>query len=418
MMILGIGTVSAAEYDVSLLNQNPDPAKAGEMLDIRFMVENTGGYSANNIEFELVPAYPFMSVPGEDYVRTVSLSPYQTGSDAVNLKYTVRIDKDAIKGVNEIELKRTDPNGVSVTESYDIDVSGSEFAQILYIDKAILVPGNETPLKFTLTNVGTSPLQNVVFSWNEGNGAILPVYSDDTKYIPYVDVGESVVLEYKVVADINADPGLYQIDLSLEYETAEGTGEMNTKAGIFIGGETDFDVTFSESSNGQLSLSVSNVGNNPALSVTVRIPQQDEFTVSGSSSSIIGNLDRGDYTIVSFTVSSSNFAVPDIGMNQSMTRFPRNMDAAMNTTRSFNGNELEVLIEYTDTTGARHVLEKTVPVELTGSVSTTTASGVASYRQNSNSGYYMYGIYAAMIIVVVIAYKKRKAIMAKVKKTR
>jgi DNA polymerase III epsilon subunit-like protein len=79
-------------------------------------------------------------------------------------------------------------------------------------------------------------------------------------------------------ADVNAKPGLYQLNLNLKTESLIGNASssvISTKAGMFIGGETDFDVAFSESSAGQTSLSVANTGNNPAQSVSVKIPQQE-----------------------------------------------------------------------------------------------------------------------------------------------
>jgi len=377
------------------------------MVELRFMIENTGGRPTNDLKFELMVQYPFTEIPGEDYTRSVSaLKAYQQGADAIVLKFKVRVDKDAIKGTNQIKLKRTETGSdYSVIQSFDVGVTGSEYAQIIYIDKSILSPGEETPLKFTITNVGTSPLQNLVFSWNEENGVILPVYSDDTKYIKYIDVGESTNVEYTVVADVNTDPGLYQLDLTLRFDAESGVSqEMNTKAGIFVGGGTDFDVTFSESSAGQTSLSVANTGNNPALSVTVRIPEQENFAVSGSTSSIIGNLDKGDYTIVSFQISQSMGAGR---INRTSTQTP-----------AMPQSNLKVQIEYTDTTGKRHTLEKSVAIQFrTTSDSTTTTSG---FRQQSSatSGYLTYAAIAAVAVGGIVCYKKRKFLASRLRRSK
>lgn len=149
----------------------------------------------------------------------------------------------------------------------------------------------------------------MVVSWKDPDGVILPVYSDNTKYIKYLDAGESVTIVYNVMADVNADPGLYTLDISLtmeDYDSNEQT--INTTAGVFVGGETDFDVSFSESDEGEISLSVANVGNNIAYSVKVSIPDQENYKVSGSSSTIVGNLEKGDYTIASFDVNSTQGA--------------------------------------------------------------------------------------------------------------
>ncbi|WP_269851075.1 COG1361 family protein [Methanosarcina horonobensis] len=136
------------------------------------------------------------------------------------------------------------------------------------IDKANIDIAKEETLEFIVTNTGTSPLKNMVVSWKDPDGVILPVYSDNTKYIKYLDAGDSVTIVYSVMADVNADPGLYTLDINLVLEDYESNEQIiNTTAGVFVGGETDFDVSFSESDEGEISLSVANVGNNIAYSV-------------------------------------------------------------------------------------------------------------------------------------------------------
>ena len=65
---------------------------------------------------------------------------------------------------------------------------------------------------------------------------------------------------------------------------------------------------FLKADAGEISLSVANVGNNMAYSVKVSVPDQDGYKVSGSSSTIVGNLEKGDYTIASFDVASTQAA--------------------------------------------------------------------------------------------------------------
>ena len=83
------------------------------------------------------------------------------------------------------------------------------------ISKANIDIAKEEPLEFIITNTGTSPLKNMVFSWNDPKGVILPVYSDNTKYIKYLEAGQSVTVAYSVMADVNANPGLYTLDVNL-----------------------------------------------------------------------------------------------------------------------------------------------------------------------------------------------------------
>lgn len=366
---------------VTLLSQSPDPAVAGETVELRFKIENLGGQTANNIDLELMPKFPFNKIQDENYATHIdSISGYQQGVDAIIVKYKVLVSKDAMKGTNTIDLKETMQSGLSqtsdVTSSYDVEVTTRELVQIGKIDKSILKPGEETEITFTVSNIGNSPLQNIIFSWNEENGYILPVFSDDTKYVKFLDVGKSVDVTYTVVAGVNLNPGLYQLNIIVKFDTASGsTSQLTTKTGIFIGGPTDFDVTTAQSSQGQTTFSVANTGNNPATAVTVSIPTQEGFSVTGATSSIVGNLDKGDYTVVSFQISSfggmAGAGTTGTGVGTSGGQRVRNITDSQrqqmigNNTRNMpSANSVKVQIDYTDTTGKRVTLQKNVPLQL------------------------------------------------------
>ena len=74
-------------------------------------------------------------------------------------------------------------------------------------------------------------------------------------------------------------------------------------------------------------------------------------------------------------------------------------------------NDLQVQIEYTDTTGARHTLQKSVPIQFRSSDATTSVqTGNGTYRQGQNSSTLIYQIVIviSVAIIAVVCYKKRK----------
>jgi hypothetical protein len=196
------------------------------------------------------------------------------------------------------------------------------------------------------------------------------------------------------------------VDLSYEdYESNEQS--INTTAGIFVGGETDFDVSFSESDAGEISLSVANVGNNIAYSVKVSVPDQDGYKVSGSSSTIVGNLEKGDYTIASFDVTSSQGATGSEGENSGAppgtakaSEEARNMTAA-----SAESNPLKVQIEYTDAKGERITVDKEVELEMTSG--NMTAAGQAGPGGSSGIGSYLPYIIVLVLAGGIFVYRKK-----------
>ena len=415
-------SVHAVEYEspvikVTLLNYDPSPARAGDAVELRLRVENTGGGSIENLEIEILQNYPFSVVDGSAVQNLGKLYEYQTGKNYVNTQFKLKIDKDAIKGQHELKARYRERNGDWVTISFNIDVTSKEFAQIIYVDKAKIEPGKETEMKFTITNIGSAPLQNMIFSWSEADGVILPVFSDDTKYIKYLDIGDSIELKYTVMADVNAQPGLYQLDLNLKYESLTNTTStvIKTKAGVFVGGETDFDVVFSQSSQGQTSLSVANTGNNPAQSVSVRIPEQPNFRVAGSNSAIIGNLDKGDYTVVSFQIiqSTGNFT----GASRQRQSSQNSQAPNLQNLASARNNNLRVTIDYTDTTGERRSIEKNVEIQFRPDAASQTSANVGANSQTSIFSSWIF--YIVLIAVAGAGWYFRKriiAVLSKIKK--
>ncbi len=209
----------------------------------------------------------------------------------------------------------------------------SYLVEISDVSPNILVPGEETTLTFEIENLGESDITNVIFSWEEETGAILPIGSSNTKTIEEISDDESEELKFNVFTSASADPGLYELVLTLRFSTENGTILTETsKAGIIVGGTTDFEIVVSDFSSGEILLSITNLGKNDASSVIVSIPEQTGFKTTTTSSSIVGDLVKGDYSIVSFQLSGS-------------------------------GSYLNVDISYTDTTGIRQKVTKQVFIE-------------------------------------------------------
>ena len=396
--------VNAAESDskvisVSLVNQDPDPAIAGDIVELRIGVENKGGVSAQNLIIEVVPEYPFEQVKGEALKKKIgTLRSYQDEADMKIIKYKVRVDRDATAGQYELKVRHYEEGSkTAIQRTVNIDIKNRESAEVIHIDKTTLVPGKQTPLKFTINNVGNAPLRDMTFHWINGDKVILPVGSDNTKYIKYVDIGESAELEYEVIADPNAEPGLYELNLYLSYDdplTGEDK-EIATIAGVNVGGDTDFDVSFSEGSAMETSFSVANIGSNPANSVSIIIPRQSAWNVVGSNSVIVGNLNKGDYTIASFSLK------------------PRSStDERTAETRQQSPSTIEVQVAYTNTMGDRQTITKEVGLNLQ---SLMPSSGMDARRGmgTSQQGFLSRNKWKIAIFIILIFaiwyYRKDKA---------
>jgi hypothetical protein len=381
---------------LSLVNQDPDPAAAGDTVDVRIGVANLGGIAAANQVVEIVPSYPFELLPGDSAVQKIgSIGAYQGIYDENSqiIKFRLMVNKDATEGNYSLQvLNYEEGSSVKSQTNLAIDVKGKASADVIHIDKSVIVPGNETSLKFTINNVGTAPLSDLTFSWDNSDNILLPVESDNTKYIRYIDVGKSADVEYNVIADTNAAPGLYKLNLHLTYYDSATDSEktITSIAGVYVGGGTDFDVAFSESTGTENTFSVANVGSNEAYSVSVIIPEQSGWSVTGSNSAIIGNLDKGDYTVATFSLqSTANSAAFQTGTagtrvrntNSSGTGATGALPARL--ANSGSSESLLVRITYTNTMGERVSVDKAVPMNTkTISGNNSTSAGAAGAYGN------------------------------------
>ena len=327
---------------VSLVNQDPDPVIGGDIVEIRLGVENEGGETATNIVIEIIPEYPFELASGFDAVEEVgTIESYQEDEEMKIVDFKLKVNKDAPAGNYEIdvwEYEEGKKNVIRIERSFEIEIKNRESTEVIFIDKTILIPGKETTMKFTINNVGKAPLRDLKFTWENDENVVLPVGSGSTKYIMSLDIGESAELNYRVIANTDADPGLYKLNLILEYDdpiTSE-LKQINDVAGVYVGGSTDFDVAFSENSKGETSFTIANIGSNPAYSISVIVPEQKEWKLKGPNSVMVGNLNTGDYTITGFNI---------IPLSEK-SKIP-----------------IDIEISYTDTTGKRSIVKKVVVLE-------------------------------------------------------
>lgn len=423
-LCLGVGTalgasngdINSASVQVNVTNQNPDTARPGEPVELTLSVQDIGNSALKDIKVTLNPEYPFSKLSGEELEKSISyLNARQDDDEAGVLKFKLMTDANASEGTYDLDIVTTYKSGsgssattYTTTNTVQLEVQGKEYAQVVTVSKADIDIAKEEPLEFIVTNTGTSPLKNLVFAWTDPKGVVLPVYSDNTKHIKYLEAGQSVTVAYSVMADVNADPGLYTLNVNLSYEDADSNSKnIQTTAGLFVGGATDFDVSFSESSAGETSLSVANIGNNIAYAVKVSIPDQDGYKVSGSSSTIVGNLEKGDYTIASFDVSNSQGGAGGNTTENGGTP-PDSSKAGANgaSSASLNSNPLKVQIEYTDAKGERNTVTKEVELETT-SGNMTAAGGQGGPGSSAGIGSYL--LYIGLLVLAggVFVYRRK-----------
>lgn len=384
---------------LDLLNQDPDPVKPGDVLEIRLSIQNTGYDDMENCVLKIKPEYPFKALAGETLEMNIgTLGKRYADNRQKIVKFKLGVENSVNEGKYPLKVyvyTTKDNSRLSLSNEFDIEIDSESNAEIEYISVEKMVPGQKTNLVFGIKNVGNSPLKNAMFSWDCTNDVILPVGSSNVKHINLIDIGDTENVSFDVLTNVNTKPGLYKLDMVLTYDDVEelktiteaGTvenqkrKEIKSKAGVYVGGTTDFDIAFMERSpTGAYTFTISNIGNNAANSVKVSVPSQANWTVTGGSSNsvVLGNLQKGDNTIADFNLK------------------PAAMEKEL---------PIKFEISYTSNDGIRQTVGREIP--LYSSSFTPSAESEESEGGNSSSLKYI-GLAILACAAGAVIYKKRQ----------
>jgi hypothetical protein len=261
-------------------------------------------------------------------------------------------------------------------------------------------PGEYVNLLFKIENKGTGDAKNVTLE-------LTPEYpfSLDPGTSPITDIGtinglqggnDAFLVKYKVKVDKDAING--ENEIKLEYSESDINHYTQAFNVIVANSRTDFDVVAQDSTT----LAIANIGDNTAQSVIVRIPDQPNFRVNGTSATIIGNLNSGDYTLATFQIFSTR-----------TSNVSSNITSNIPSGTSSGPSDLTVEISYTDILGIRRTVDKNVSYGFnTNSFSITgrtfTRTGQSALPISNGLLYIIIGVAGIVVIVVFIKIRSRK----------
>jgi len=263
---------------------------------------------------------------------------------------------------------------------------------------ATVAPGNDGYIQLTLKNSGTVAASRIKISSVSWDTHIIPSGTWMVE-LGSLGAGDSATALFKFSVSSVAPSGLYAVNFGIDYCDGSSCRTINSNAIITVQSvETDFDVSVQDSTATSTTLAIANIGANTAYSVIVNIPQQENYRVTGASTSVVGNLNVGDYTLASFQITPIT-----------PTRTAQNISEAGEKT-------LVVKVSYTDTLGARRTVQKEVKLSIATTIqegATTRQTQVSQWQLLGSSGLMYMGIGVVGIVGVVVFLKFRKRIKRK-----
>ncbi len=259
-------------------------------------------------------------------------------------------------------------------------------------------PHNYVKVVFQLSGLENPQCKGAMFQ-------LVPTYPfslDENESLEILD-GSTWIANYKrdwmIPYAIRIDKETLDGDYDLTVKYGEESLSITESFSISIeDSRTAFDAVIQESTSSEVSIAIANIGKYTANSVVVRIPEQENFRTTGTDGQMVGNLDSGDYTIVSFEVTANKASAMSFRNNLPQDK---EIEGEQNNLFQFD-------IYYTDTLGERRIVNMILPLNMIADINASLASGNFSRGKGSSSGVNWTLIILLLFLGVVAFYIYKK----------
>lgn len=162
LILLGLSSFASAQsLFVTMVNQDPDPVQAGQVVEVRFKLENLWETTDEDVFFEVIPEYPFTIYSGETVKRLGKPIGRASSEEATIVDFKLRVDPEAVDGDHELKLKvrRGDTEWV-YEDQFFVDVEHQEINLKAYIRSSdFITSGAQGTVTVELANAGESEIE-------------------------------------------------------------------------------------------------------------------------------------------------------------------------------------------------------------------------------------------------------------------
>ena len=395
LLILLLFLQGASAAKIYLVTEH-EPVYPGDTVFVWVPIKNTGyGTLLSDTVVKLAPANNATEKAVHVLDDAVVIGNLEDWNDMRTAKFKVHIDKSAVEGEYDFHVHITskgkvDSSGSLPTTTMQEDrilvVSGTPVITLSNSSVETVAPGSSNEILLKFRNEGTGTARNLYVDIDTSMEHLTNVFSivgSGTRFsLQSLSPGDEAEIRFMLLVDAQAQTGVYNIPLKISGMNYSASDSI----GVGVAGITDFELSYQESGNSFL-LSVSNVGVNPAKAVSVEIPAQNSFSVSGSSTQVIGNLNSGDYT-------SANFQVSQMGRS-----------------------DMAIKILYTDAAGVRRSIDKKLPVKLSSGTAGMTSgdandqhAAMHGGESNISKQAVSFAPYLGIVLLGIIGFWQRKSI--------
>lgn len=397
LLLISSGLAAAGNLELTKMSTEPDPMQIGGEATIHFQLANvcqrdeTGSLISDcedldDVKLEFEDQYPFKAKNDTDTEwRIRELRRGEVFRDRVH----VEVNPNAVQADHDLKFWTS--------------TGGSDFRQTQYlrdvpirVDQTSLIvnhvdfpdrvsPGSKNTMEIELDNLANSEFRDIDVKLNIEEEDVSVASSDTSrKRIPYLPENEMETVQFELGVDEDADNGVYNVPIQLEYKNNMGDPLQNTETtGVIVGGSPEVDVGL-ESTNirtagtrDTITLNVINKGHGESRFTEIAIQEGENFDIISERSEYLGTMISDDFQTAEF----------DFYVNEGVENF-----------------EIPVEVEFVDEDGQRQIETFTVNNRL------FTDAEARLYGFTDGGGLWIFaGVITVLAVLGGLYYRRRKA---------
>ncbi len=306
---LALTSVDSPQIKAVLSSQTPDPVEPGQILTVKFQIENAGRESSQEAIVKLSPQYPFSLYSDVAEKNIGKLRAATTGADAAIVEYKLKVDPNATEGDTELplEIKLGDAAVRYTHDEFLIHIQSQDAnLGILAVtsDPEQVVPGDTATVTIQVKNFASALLKDIKFKLDLQSSTIpfAPYQSSSERRIPLLEPRFQDTLTFHLIADPKATPGLYKIPLNITYNDDQGKSYTTSDVLAVSIGEVPQVRAYIKKSTvlqsekpGKITLEIANAGPSDIKYVELYLlPSEDYELIATSNYIYIGDIDSDD----------------------------------------------------------------------------------------------------------------------------
>ncbi|MCE8426632.1 MAG: hypothetical protein J5U17_12750 [Candidatus Methanoperedens sp.] len=315
--------VQGSRIQANFMSQDPDPADAGNDLDLRWQIYNSLSTTTENLRFHLDAEYPFLFEAGDSPDKDLGPSVGTNDRQVFYvLHYRLRVADNAIKGTYNVTLNWDTGNGWTKKEfPIYVDPKKADFVvgALVTSPEKLIADTKEAKLSVDISNIGKGNAENVKVKLFLPEGFNSSYSYSDEDSLGIIPKDGSKTATFYADVDENINEGNYMAKLNITYKDEnDESATYRTKIlelsipikpapHLIVESVTTTPINLTAGSTSEFHIIVKNTGNKKAESVSMRVfkdaSQPFEFS---EKSDFVGKLEAGESgdAVLGFTVDS------------------------------------------------------------------------------------------------------------------